>query len=349
VSNAFEGIQEILDKAEVQADVGIPLQGTIFNEVIAGARRGTFVLRSAASGTGKTRTAVADACFLAFPFRYNSMLGEWVQEGNNERVLVITTEQTAEEIQKMILAYLTDMNETKFRYGGFTEEEIKIIQNALWVLETYQENFHIVRMPSPSIGLLKNLVRETVLLYDIGYVFFDYIHLTPSLLNEFKGTNLRNDEVLLLVSEALKNLAVEMNVFVMSSTQLNAKGDDSGDIKNERALAGSRAIINKADIGCIISRPTKEELEFFKNDGGRVNMPNIVCDIYKVRAGEWTNCRIWSDMNLGTLRKKDLFITDARLNPVNYATQYTYVSSWEGEEALRLKQELDYLNGINND
>ena len=344
VSNAFEGIEDILEKAQIQADVGIPLQGTIFNEVIAGARRGTFVLRSAASGTGKTRTAVADACFLAFPFRYDSYTGKWVQEGNNEKVLVITTEQTAEEIQKMILAYLTDMNETKFRYGGFTDNEMKIIEKALWILETYQDNFHIVRMPSPSIGLLKNLVRETVLLYDIGYVFFDYIHLTPSLLNEFKGSNLRNDEVLLLVSEALKNLAVELNVFVMSSTQLNAKGDESGDIKNERALAGSRAIINKADIGCIISRPTKEELDFFENEEGRVHIPNIVCDIYKVRAGEWVNCRIWSDMNLGTLRKQDLFITDARLNPVNYTTQYTYVTSWEGEEALRLKDELDYLN-----
>ena len=99
---------------------------------------------------------------------------------------------------------------------------------------------------------------------DIGYVFYDYIFIGPSLLSEFKGFNLRNDEVLLMFSTALKDLAVELNIFVMSSTQVNANGDDSTNIRNESTLAGGRATINKADIGAVMARPTKEELKILE-------------------------------------------------------------------------------------
>lgn len=302
--NIFDDIQSVIDDANEQADVGVPLQGEIFNEVCAGARKGIFVLRSGGSGVSKTRQAVGDACYLAFPFRYDDTKCEWVQEGSNKKALIITTEQTAKEIQRMVLAYLTGFNETKFRYGGFTSQESKIIKQALWVMEQYQENLHIVRMPNPTIELVKTIVRENVMLYDIEYVFYDYIHISPSLLNEFKGFNLRNDEVLLNFSTALKDLAVELNVFMMSSTQLNAKGDDNSNIKNEASLAGSRSVINKADIGVIMSRPTKEELDFFSSEGGFKFEPTIVTDVYKVRSGEWNQLRIWSDVNLGNLRKK---------------------------------------------
>lgn len=344
--NVFENIKDILNDAENQIDVGSPIQGEIFNEVIAGARKGIFVLRSGGSGVSKTRQAVGDACYLAFPFRYSPEMGKWVQEGAGEKTLFIATEQSTKEIQKMILAYLTGFNETRFRYGGFTEEEAKIIEQALWVLETYQDNFFIVRMPNPTIELVKTIVRENVLMHDIENVFYDYIFVSPSLLNEFKGFNLRNDEVLLMFSTALKDLAVELNVFMMSSTQLNAKGDDNSNIRNESAIAGSRSVINKADIGAIMARPTKEELEFFKVEGGISVLPNIVTDIYKVRSGEWNQVRIWSDVDLGNLRKKDLFVTNSRMEVIDVGGKFNYQSSWEDEKISEYNSILKELNKL---
>ena len=344
--NVFEGIEEVIADAEVRADVGVPLQGEIFNEVCSGARKGIFVLRSAGSGTGKTRQAVGDACYIAFPFRYDMDKDVWVQIGSGKKVLFIATEQTPKEIQKMILAYLTGFNETKFRYGGFSEKEKLIIAQALWVLEQYKDNFYIVRMPNPTIELVKTLVRENVLMHDIEYVFYDYVHISPSLLAEFKGYGLRNDEVLLMFSTALKDLAVELNVFMMSSTQVNAKGDDNSDIRNESAIAGSRSIINKADVGVICSRPTKEELEIFQNSKGISFFPTMVCDVFKVRAGQWNQVRIWSDVDLGNLRKKDLFVTNSRLEVLNVGTEMNYVQNWEDKDAQRYKEELEYINGM---
>ena len=340
--SAYLNIEQIIEDDAAGADIGVPVQGEILNEILAGARLGTMIIRSAGSGTGKTRQAVGDACLIAYPFRYEESEDEWVQIGTGKKVLFIATEQTFSEIQKMILAYLTGFNESKFRYGNFTPKEERIIRQALWVMKEYEDNFFIVQMPNPRIDLVKNLVREQVLLHDIEYVFYDYIFICPSLLSEFKGVALRNDEILLMFSTALKELAVELNVCMFTSTQVNANADSNATIRNESSIAGSRAVINKADIGMVMARPTKEEIDFFVNNGQPI--PNIVTDIYKVRSGEWTQVRIWSYADLGNLRKIDLFLTNSRLEMIEgYERRYNYVIDWEDNDFQDKLKEVNEL------
>ena len=340
--SAFTGIQQIIEDAQNNVDIGVPVQGEILNEVISGARRGALIVRSAGSGTGKTRQAVGDACLIAYPLRYDNIEDKWVQIGSGCKVIFVATEQKISEIQKMILAYLTGFNESKFRFGHFTPKEEQIIRQAIWVMEQYQNNFFIVQMPSPRIDLVKNLIREQVLLRGIEYVFFDYIFICPSLLGEFKGVNLRNDEILLMFSTALKELAVELNICMFTSTQVNANADSNQNIRNESSIAGSRAIINKADIGMVMARPTKEEIDFFASMGEQI--PNMVTDIYKVRSGEWTQVRIWSNVDLGNLRKVDLYMTNSRLEKLEGYGRYSYEIDWENnnfDEILKKVNELE--------
>ena len=340
--SAFEGILDIIDGARENIDIGAPVQGEILNEVMSGARLGTFIVRSAASGTGKTRQAVGDACYIAYPFRYEPFSKKWEQIGSGRKVMFIATEQTIGEIQKMILAYLTGFNESKFRYGNFTSEEERIIRQAVWIMEQYKDNFYIVQMPSPRIDLVKNLVREQVLLHGIEYVFYDYIFISPSLLSEFKGVSLRNDEILLMFSTALKELAVELNICVFSSTQVNANADSNVNIRNESSIAGSRAIINKADIGMVMARPTKEEIDFFASAGEAI--PTIVTDVYKVRSGMWTQVRIWSVIDLGNLRKKDLYITDSRLEIISdFEKHCLYEIDWENNNFDEIEKKVNEM------
>ena len=340
--SAFEGILDIIDGARENIDIGAPVQGEILNEVMSGARLGTFIVRSAASGTGKTRQAVGDACYIAYPFRYEPFSKKWEQIGSGRKVMFIATEQTIGEIQKMILAYLTGFNESKFRYGNFTSEEERIIRQAVWIMEQYKDNFYIVQMPSPRIDLVKNLVREQVLLHGIEYIFYDYIFISPSLLSEFKGVSLRNDEILLMFSTALKELAVELNICVFSSTQVNANADSNVNIRNESSIAGSRAIINKADIGMVMARPTKEEIDFFASAGEAI--PTIVTDVYKVRSGMWTQVRIWSVIDLGNLRKKDLYITDSRLEIISdFEKHCLYEIDWENNNFDEIEKKVNEM------
>lgn len=328
VHSADEEIVELLEQLKVAPDLGAPLQGEIFNTICRGARKGRYYIRSAGTSTGKSRMSVGDACYLAYPIRFNPTNWSWEVCGSSERTVYIMTEQEKSEIQTMILAYLTGFNEEKFLFNQYTVEEEKIIQQAIQVMEAFRENLILVEMPNPTIEGIRSLVREQWLLNDIENVFFDYIFICPSLLNEFRDLRLRNDEVLAMVSTALKDLSVELSVFILTSTQLNAKGeDDESEIKGVAAIRGSRAILDKADIGVIVSRVTSEQSELLSNvisETGRI--PNQVIDVYKVRQGRFTQVKIWIDSDLGTCRRKDLFVTDGRYNRVNDFVSLVYES-----------------------
>ena len=345
--NVFSDLSEIIEDAKNGDDIGLPIQGEIINEVMAGARKGTLCIRSGSSGLSKTRQAVGDACYLAFPIRYNQTTCSWELKGSCEKVLFIATEQNFKEIQRMVLAYLTGFNESKFRFGQFTEQEMTVVNQALKVLEKYQDNFQITKMPNPTNELIKSVIRENCILHDVEYVFYDYVFIGPALLNEFRGFNLRNDELLLMLTTTLKDLASELNIFIMTSTQVNANADDNKNIRNESSLAGGRATINKADYGFIMARPTNEELNTLEPFITKYNkIPNIVTDVFKVRAGEWTQVRIWTVFDAGNLRKEDLFLTDSRLEEIDISHSYNFVYEWDTEEYDEINNLVLELNGV---
>lgn len=315
VSHANDGARQLIESLKLAPDTGPRLQGKFFNTIVRGARKGKFFLRSAASGQGKTRRAVGDACFLSYPIRYNLQTQDWDWDGGTEKSLIIVTEQEEDEIQTMILAYLSGVNEDNILFSNYEDGEEERIQKALQIMDVYQNNLRICRMPNPNIEQIQQIIRSEVLENGIDFIFYDYIFLNPALLNEFRDLKMADHQVLGMMSAALKDLAVELNVFISSSTQLNAQGEDNTKgIKNESAIRGSRAIVDKVDMGCIVNRPTDEDLHIIEGLCSKV--PNSVTDVYKMRRGRYTQVRIWSYADLGTCRVEDLLVTDGKLKPV---------------------------------
>ena len=315
VSHANDGARQLVESLKLAPDTGPRLQGKFFNTIVRGARKGKFFLRSAASGQGKTRRAVGDACYLSYPIRYNLQTQDWDWDGGTEKSLIIVTEQEEDEIQTMILSYLSGVNEDNILFSNYEDGEEERIQKALQIMDVYQDNLRICRMPNPNIEQIQQIIRSEVLENGIDFIFYDYIFLNPALLNEFRDLKMADHQVLGMMSAALKDLAVELNVFIFSSTQLNAQGEDNTkSIKNESAIRGSRAIVDKVDMGCIVNRPTEEDLRIV--EGLCSKIPNSVTDVYKMRRGRYTQVRIWSYVDLGTCRVEDLLVTDGKLNPV---------------------------------
>lgn len=315
VSHANDGARQLIENLKLAPDTGPRLQGKFFNTIVRGARKGKFFLRSAASGQGKTRRAVGDACYLSYPIRYNLQTQDWDWDGGTEKSLIIVTEQEEDEIQTMILAYLSGVNEDNILFSNYEEGEEERIQKALQIMDVYQDNLRICRMPNPNIEQIQQIIRSEVLENGIDFIFYDYIFLNPALLNEFRDLKMADHQVLGMMSAALKDLAVELNVFISSSTQLNAQGEDNTkSIKNESAIRGSRAIVDKVDMGCIVNRPTDEDLHII--EGLCSKIPNSVTDVYKMRRGRYTQVRIWSYADLGTCRVEDLLVTDGKLKPI---------------------------------
>lgn len=346
-STAYSGVRDLIKDLQIKPEVGIKLQGDIFNTITRGGRKGKLYLRSAGSGVGKTRSMVGDACNIAYPIRYEPKYGKWVSTGICEPVLYVMTEQDPAEIQTMILAYLTGINEETFLYGTFRDEHMDRIIKALDIMERYQNNMLFARIPDPCASVVKNLFRRYSFQKKVENFFYDYIFSSPAMLNEYRDLKLREDVALRLFTTALKNLAVELNAFILTSTQVSNDDDKNGGFKDFRNIQGSKAIANLVDFACVMSRPSIEELKIVEGFQSRFHFaPDLVTDVFKNRRGRWTTVRIWSKNDLGTCRRYDLFVTTADNKPIE---EFQIVDfTVDKTEEMRKLEEL-YNEGVVND
>lgn len=341
---ASDNIRELIERLQTSPEVGAPCQGDIFNTITRGARKGKFYLLSALSGGSKTRTMVGNGCYIAYPIRFDSRLQQWVNTGSCEKVLYVGTEQVYEEIQTMILAYLTDINEEIILNGEYTEQQQELINKAIQIMDAYSDNFIISQLPEPNLAQVKTHLRKYCLREGCEYVFYDYIFATPSLLNEFRDLAIRQDVALRMLSTLLKDLAVELDVFIMSATQITGTVEfKQGYIRNYMLLRDSKSIPDKADFAAIKAKVLPEELNLLEEVCREIGVyPNQVTDVYKMRRGRYVDVRIWSLADLGTLRSRDLFITDANMNIVQDFTVKSTVIEYE--ELEKIADWLDLLN-----
>lgn len=328
-----DGIENLVEDLEQNPEIGTPIQGNIYNTLVRGARRKKFYLISGTTGAGKTRQMVGHACTIAYPEIYDLEKKEWIVRGKGQKILFFATEMEKDEIQTMILAYISGVNEDKILNNSYESfEERERIKEAIKIMTYYKDNFIFIRVGDPNVNQIKTLIRQQVLKYKIQYVFYDYIFSSPNLLSEFKDYRIREDVALLLLSTALKDLANELNVFMMSGTQLNDRWKEWKGIRDQNLIRGSKAVVDKVDVAGISLPLTEEDHSMIDSVviQQHFEKPTHVQDLYKVRRGKYNRVRIWSKIDLGTCRTKDLFLTDANGQIINITiNEYLYTDNSE--------------------
>lgn len=323
-----EGLEELYKELQTIPEVGLPLEGEIYNTITRGARLKKLYIDSGASGSGKSRRMAGNAAHLAIPMFYNTETEEWENTGIENKVLFITTELEHAEIQTLILAYVSGINEDKILNNKYTQEERERIELTIQYVEQY-DNLIIEYLPNPTLPAIQTMIKKHVLQDDIQYVFYDYIHITTGL-TEGRDKNTRDDVILMLLSDTLKNLANELNIHISSATQLNGDYEEK-EVKNQNLLRGSKAIADKADIGAITLPVDNAEDELGKAYALQLGtyVPNFITDIYKNRRGKWTGVRIWRYIDLGTCRTIDCFLTDRKNDLVDFNSTKVQVKQAE--------------------
>ena len=334
-----EGILNLIEELQKNPNIGPSLEGKIFSSACRGAREGCFYLKSASSGCGKSRTAIFDACHLAYPMRWSHEQQTFIEELSADgeyraprKVLFIVTEMDKEELQTIILAYLSGVNESHILTGNYEFDELSRVKFAAHIIEKYSGYFLIEEISEPNLVNIQSTIKKYATIDNVKYVFFDYIHTTASLVNQFAQNGLREDVVLMLLSNQLKQLAKDYNLFIMSATQVNANAMvEDGEFKNETSIRASKAIVDKADIAFVMTRvndkiwnglipqfkmAVREGLLDSKILQDEFSRPTHIIDIYKMRRGRYKNVRIWINLDLGTGRRKDLFMTTADNQPI---------------------------------
>ena len=223
-AQAAEGILDLIDKFKNQPEVGVPLYGPLVNTVTRGARLKKFYLRSAATGVGKTRSMIADACYIACNKIYDDAFG-WIGCGISQPVLFITTEQELEEIQTMMLAFIANVNEEHILNGESVGDEEERIRQAAQILSNAP--LYVEELPDFSLKDVENKIKKNIRDHDVHYVFHDYIHTSLKILEEITrrsgGIKLREDNILFMLSTRLKDICNQYGIFIMSATQLNGE------------------------------------------------------------------------------------------------------------------------------
>lgn len=165
---AGEGIFDLIDRLKKYPEVGVPLYGSYVNAVTRGARLRKFYLRSAPTGVGKSRTMVADACYIGCGWIYDENLG-WTKTGKAQPVLYISTEQEKEEIQTMMLAFLSNVNEDHILYGRYEGDEEERVMRAANILA--DSPLYIEELPDFSLQDIEDVIKKNIRDRNVKYVF----------------------------------------------------------------------------------------------------------------------------------------------------------------------------------
>ena len=308
---AGEGIDELIDRFMEHPEVGVPMYGPLINTVTRGARLKKFYLRSAATGVGKTRSMIADACYIACNKIYDDTFG-WIGCGTQEPVLFITTEQELEEIQTMMIAFLSGVNEEHILNGEYDGDELKRVREAAVILKN--SPLYVEELPDFSLKDVEDKIKKNIRDHGVHYIFHDYIHTSIKILEEITrrsgGIKLREDNILFMLSTKLKDICNQYGVFIMSATQLNGDYQESK-TPDQNLLRGAKAIADKIDYGSILLNVKDEDLVALDKilASNIFERPTIKMSVYKNRRGRYKGVILWCKADLGCCRIKPMFCT----------------------------------------
>lgn len=241
-SQAGEGILDLIDSLKAHPEAGVPLYGNLINTVTRGARLKKFYLRSAATGVGKTRSMIADACYIGCNKIYDETFG-WIKNGVAQPTLFIATEQDLSEVQTMMLAFLSNVNEEHILYGRYDGDEEDRVREAARIIQ--DSPIYVEELPDFSLRDVEDKIKKNIRDHDVKYIFHDYVHSSMKILEEITrrsgGVKLREDNILFMLSAKLKEICNVYGVFIMSATQLNGDWKDS-EVPDQNLLRGAKSI-----------------------------------------------------------------------------------------------------------
>ena len=320
MTDSSDGLDELLLNFKSGQTFGVRIKNPVLNSISKGAREGKIFLLGAGSGLGKSRLSIANACHLSMPFVYNRSSQQWEVNGMNEKVLVITTELLREEVQAMMLACVSNINENRLNYfyNELTEDEKNRLEKASMLLKQYP--IQICHLPNYNLDDLEIIIEEYVLKYNTKFIFFDYVHLTAKIIEQLKGVG--RDIALLQIMTALKNIANKYGCFIWVGSQLNRSSNQSESKDTQGVFANAYSLMDKVDLSLVVTKPTSDDIDkLFESlkhvDGFRKYLrPNLIQTVIKNRGGQ-NAIRIWAYFNHGTLEEEVVAVTDLENNPIS--------------------------------
>lgn len=300
--------------------LGLSFQSPYLNDVYRGIMG--LTLRSGASGSGKTTLSIGDACMSGIKYYYDLEKHKYITNksyiGN---VLFINTEMDLrEELDIMFISWISGVSRNKIMDGIYHGDEEERVDKARQILEL--SGMYVVDNPEFTAKTLEEIIEDYIINKNVKLVVFDYVQNQGYVANELaeeSGIPMREDMVLLTLTDRLKQLSRKYNIPILTGTQLNGRELEMP-YPTEACLAGGKSQVRKADCSMIITPLTDKqmnEIEPYIATYTDLPKPNLIVHNIKGRASRFPKyIRVYQYVDLGTGRSKDLYVTTKDLQPI---------------------------------
>jgi len=217
---AGNGFMVVKEQFKQDPMFGATTFSNLVNTATRGFIKGQLTIYSAASGSGKTTIGLYNLVKIACPEIWDYEQNKFIKNPcfMNCGVLYLQYELNPQyEITPKIIASISGVPTSIILNGKYSNDEESRVDHAIEILNASQ--FYIVTMPSFTVGLLETYCKDYVYNHNVQYICFDYLSSTAAASSDIaknNGVTTRSDEVLSAISSKLKDIAVELNVAMLS-------------------------------------------------------------------------------------------------------------------------------------
>lgn len=345
---AGDNIQGILQRLKEAPEMGYPFKNGYYNSIFRGMRTKKLMLRSAGTGVGKTRLSIADLTNAAVDELWDYSQKKYVPNGPSQTTLFISTELEQEELQTAMIAYVSGVDEEVIKNGRYSAEVEERLIYAIQIIE--RSPMFIEYIDDFSISDIETIIEGHILENNVKYIAFDYIQMVPKLartMQEAFAGSLREDQILVQLSSALKLLANKYDVYIVSATQVNRNAKEHEN-RDTTSLRGGSATADKVDHGIMVFRTTAKDIDNLKHvlerPGWNNKKPNFCHYVYKNRGGSAVGVIIWTKYHGGVIREEELFVTDLDFNILDVDNLHVTVSGDPKLPEVDIPKESEFVN-----
>jgi replicative DNA helicase len=197
-----------------------------------GLQKGDFIIIGGETSQGKTA--------LALKMAYNAIQAD-------EPIAFYTMEMTNEQLSARMVSFDIDMSSSEILYSNsISPLRVNLIQDAMSKIKG--KNLHFDDRSTSSLDTILVSIRKMKAKYDIKGAFIDYLQIL--------NVNMKNANKEQAMGDAcrrLKNLAKELDIWIVALSQLSRNSDNPVPTRNR--LRDSGQIEEAADIIIFVYRP----------------------------------------------------------------------------------------------
>ncbi len=238
LEEAFDRLDELHKNPE--AVRGVPTGFKTLDERVGGLQESNMIVLAARPSLGKTSLALNIAQFAATEHKIP--------------VGIFSLETSRSQLVHRMLSAQSDLDAWKLNTGRLEEEDFKRLGEAMGVLA--EAPIFIDDTPALTVMEMRTRARRLQMEHQIRLLIVDYLQLA-------RGRNLENRvQEVSEISQALKNLARELNIPVLAVSQLSRAVEARGEARPQLSdLRESGSIEQDADIVMFLYREDPEDRE----------------------------------------------------------------------------------------